>query len=120
MPKQFYTERDVEDLVNRGVMVLELCDDVVLTDLAYEKAKRLGLKLQREKEKPPAAPVRPYIAKPVQKPESRPTGSIPVSKNAEDIKVRVKNAVIARLGSKIDPVLLDSIIERVLVNVGVK
>ena len=45
MPKEFYTERDIEDLFKRGTTALELSDDVVLTELAYEKAQRLGVKL---------------------------------------------------------------------------
>ena len=45
-------------------MSLTLNDNIVLTDLAYEKAKRLGMSLVTAKAyKPPAAPVRPYISK---------------------------------------------------------
>jgi len=62
MSKVFYTEKDIEDLFARGVMTLEVNDQVVLTELAYEKAKRLGLKLlQQSPDNPPAAPVRPYL-----------------------------------------------------------
>jgi hypothetical protein len=45
MPKTFYTEIDIEDMVKRGTLSLEINDNVVLTDLAYEKANRLGVKL---------------------------------------------------------------------------
>ncbi len=45
MPKQFYTEKDIEDLVQRGIKSLQVTDEVVLTELAYEKARRLGLQL---------------------------------------------------------------------------
>jgi hypothetical protein len=38
MPKEFYTENDIEDLFNRGVRSLQITDHVVLTELAYEKA----------------------------------------------------------------------------------
>src|SRR6266498_982836 len=63
MPKQFYTERDIEDLFNSGARSLEVTDDVVLTELAYEKAKRLGFRLITDRaDTPPAAPIRPYIA----------------------------------------------------------
>ncbi len=63
MPKEFYTEKDIEDMVKRGVMSLEINDNVVLTDLAYEKANRLGMKLIRaQSDNPPAAPVRPYLS----------------------------------------------------------
>jgi len=44
MPKQFYTERDIEDMVAHGQMSLIVNDDVVLTDLAFEKANRLNFK----------------------------------------------------------------------------
>ena len=47
MPKEFYTERDIEDMFKRGTTALELSDDVVLTELAYEKAKRLGVQAHR-------------------------------------------------------------------------
>lgn len=46
MPKTFYTDHDIEDLVNEGATSLSIDgDNVVLTDLAFEKAKKLGLKL---------------------------------------------------------------------------
>jgi hypothetical protein len=44
-------------------MSLALNDNIVLTDLAYEKAKRLGLSLiSPHASTPPAAPVRPYLS----------------------------------------------------------
>lgn len=61
--KTFYTENDIEDLVQRGIMSLALNDNVVLTDLAYEKAKRLGMSLvSPHASTPPAAPQRPYLS----------------------------------------------------------
>src|SRR5512137_2001518 len=70
MPKEFYTERDIEDMFKRGILSLQVNDNVVLTELAYEKANRLGMQLLRERAvEPPAAPVRPYISQ-VQKPET--------------------------------------------------
>ncbi|MBA4383263.1 MAG: hypothetical protein C0410_00865 [Anaerolinea sp.] len=45
-------------------MSLTLNDNVVVTDLAYEKANRLGMSLVSPKTvQPPAAPVRPYLSK---------------------------------------------------------
>jgi hypothetical protein len=45
-------------------MSLTLNDNVVVTDLAYEKANRLGMSLISPKNaQPPAAPIRPYISK---------------------------------------------------------
>ncbi len=45
-------------------MSLTLNDSVVVTDLAYEKANRLGMSLISPKTtQPPSAPMRPYISK---------------------------------------------------------
>jgi len=150
MPKTFYTERDIEDLAKRGVISLLEDDDVVLTDLARDKAMRLGIELVREYERPPSAPERPYIAKlispsatmddagksanPPVGPE-RPYITKLISPSAEDpggetssaavstsgeLYENVRAEVIARLGDAVDPQLLDTIIRRVLQNVGVK
>src|SRR5687767_13454661 len=63
MPKEFYTEKDIEDLFQRGVRSLQVTENVVLTELAYEKAKRLDFQLITDgADNPPAAPVRPYIS----------------------------------------------------------
>ena len=122
MPKVFYTEIDIEDMVKHGVLSLEINDNVVLTDLAYEKANRLGLKLVRDKpENPPAAPVRPYVVQqlPQKQVEATPGGDAP--RPAEtDLAQRIHNAVVTRLGSQVDPGLLDTIIQRVLNSTGIK
>ncbi len=47
MAKEFYTERDIEDMWKRGVMSLQMDENVVLTELAYEKAQKLGMQLLR-------------------------------------------------------------------------
>ncbi len=131
MPKEFYTERDIEDMVKRGILSLELNDNVVLTDLAYEKANRLGMQLVRDKpENPPAAPVRPYIAQqqsPARQRRVYSTASTasaghlgrcqvvpPPQADGAELHQRIRNAVIARLGSQVDANLLDVIINRVL------
>jgi len=124
MPKKFYTERDIEDLVSRGVLSLELTTDVVLTELAYEKAERLGMRLVKETEQRPAAPVRPYISaalQPQTTAQSVPAAVSSVSASSSpDLNQRIKDAVIARLGGQIDPVLLDTIIKRVLNNISTR
>jgi hypothetical protein len=126
MPKEFYTEKDIEDLVKRGVMSLNVTDDIVLTELAYEKANRLGMKLVRaQADNPPAAPVRPYLS---EKSAARPTTAVaafaasapaPAAAPA-DLRGRIRSAVLAKLGSQVDPALLDTIIERVLKSTGMK
>ena len=116
MPKVFYTEHDIEDMVRRGTKALTLNDDVVLTDLAYERAGKLGMQLLRENEKPPSAPVRPYVAEA----KIKTTASQSVSPTApQDLRQRVRDAVLAKLGGEVDQKLLDTIISRVLDNVGI-
>ncbi len=120
MAKTFYTERDIEDMAGRGVMSVVVNADVVLTELAREKAERLGVKLVREHETPPSAPVRPYISTPspsaVDASKAAAKASAPQSK--ADLHKKVREAVIARLGNDVDAALLDTIIKRVLENVG--
>jgi hypothetical protein len=124
MPKEFYTEKDIEDLVRRGVMSLDVNEDSVLTDLAYEKANRLGMKLVRSNaDKPPAAPVRPYLSeKAVRGPATAAAvAATPVTATApSDPRGRIRSAVLAKLGTQVDPVMLDTIIERVLKSTGLK
>jgi len=127
MPKEFYTERDIEDMWKRGVMSLQMTENVVLTDLAYEKAQRLGMQLLRpvsdqrelvEKPvEPPAAPIRPYLSQ-----SSTPVASPVVAARTEDADLagRIRAAVVAKMGSQVDPQLLDIIIQRVLKSTGVK
>ncbi len=77
MPKEFYTERDIEDMWKRGTTSLRVDDNVVLTELAYEKAGRLGMQLVKEQPvEPPAAPVRPYLSQ-LQKPAAAPAVPAP-------------------------------------------
>jgi hypothetical protein len=126
MPKEFYTERDIEDMFKRGILSLQVTDNVVLTELAYEKATRLGMQLLRESHgqreqgtrpvEPPASPVRPYISQ-VPKPESTAVSSAPAE---TDLTVRIRAAVMAQLGNQVDSALLDVIIHRVLESTGVK
>ena len=128
MPKEFYTEKDIEDLHKRGVRSLQITENVVLTELAYEKAKRLGFQLITDRaDNPPAAPVRPYISE-AQTAHPLPANAVaasevspqPTSSNAKEIENRIRSAVIARLGNQVDTKLLDTIIHRVVKNVGLK
>jgi hypothetical protein len=96
-----------------------VCEDVVLTELAFEKAQRLGVKLVQTHPQPPAAPVRPYLSQPVT-PAAAQTGSpgAPALKDNEALRQRIRSAVKAKLGDEIDPQLLETIITRVLNNIG--
>jgi hypothetical protein len=124
MPKEFYTEKDIEDLVKRGVLLLDVNDNCVLTDLAYEKANRLGMKLIRSRpDNPPGAPVRPYISEKV---VARPAMAAAISAAPllpaaqDDLPGSIRSAVFSKLGTQVDPALLDTIIERVLKSTGLK
>ncbi len=134
MPRQFYTERDIVDMARGGVMSLEVTDNVVLTELAYEKARVLGITLvQVQPDNPPCAPVRPYL--------SSPRGISPSEPGQHDLGIRtpsegdalaekkpggvtleerIRNAVVARLGPQVDANLLEVIIRRVLNSTGAK
>jgi hypothetical protein len=133
MPKSFYTERDIEDLAKRGVISLLEDDDVVLTDLAREKAMRLGLEIVHKYDQPPSAPQRPYITQMVSPSATSPGGegsakssslskaSPPgVAKGSDELFESVRKEVMTRLGDGVDPQLLETIIRRVLQNVGAK
>ena len=133
MPKEFYTEKDIEDLVQRGIRSLQVTENVVLTELAYEKANRLGLQLITDKaDNPPAAPIRPYLSEPLTrqttpaKPTIAPVSPAPmlppspISSSANDVEKRIRSAVIARLGNQVDAKLLDNIIHRVVKGIGLK
>jgi hypothetical protein len=109
---------------------LQLTENVVLTELAYEKARRLDLQLITDSaENPPAAPVRPYIS---EQQASRPVSTLgpaapvveaqpkPAQSNPSDVEAKIRSAVIARLGNQVDAKLLDNIIHRVVKSVGLK
>src|SRR5512134_3348873 len=110
MPKEFYTEKDIEDLFKRGIRSLQVTENVVLTELAYEKARRLDFQLITDRaDNPPAAPVRPYLSEaqtthispkptigpvgPI--PEARPAVNSTPSQGGSDIEERIRSAVIA-------------------------
>jgi hypothetical protein len=116
MAKTFYTEHDIEDMARHGQRSLVIGDEVVLTDLAYESARKLGVELIQPHDTPPGAPIRPYFNQGGAL--SAPTAGSSVSMVA--LKERVKSAVRAKLGDKIDDSLVDRIIERVASDLGYK
>jgi hypothetical protein len=122
MPKQFFTERDIEDLAARGQFSLTMSEDVVLTELAFEKAERLGVKLIQPHALPPSSPVRPYLSEDASpKPVCKPCSEKASKPEAEgELRQRIRTAVKAKMGSQVDDTLLETIITRVLNNVGVK
>jgi hypothetical protein len=103
--KQFYTQRDIEDLVAQGTTILTLNDDIVLTDLARERAAELGLTLTADQKNQP-----PQVKLP----------GLPGSTNPDELTAKVKATVLARMGPGISETLLDAIIPRILAEVQAK
>lgn len=119
MGKVFYTEHDIEDMDRSGQRSLVVGEQVVLTDLAYESARKLGVELIQAHDTPPGAPIRPYINQSGTRAATSQPGqaaSIPL----DALKERVKSAVKVKLGDQIDEALLDRIIERVASDLGLK
>jgi hypothetical protein len=135
--KIFYTVRDIEDMHAAGVVEIELHDDVVLTDVAREKAISLGMHLnpvaqgaaQRQGPAMPRASATPQA-------KSRPSGggSAPPppaasaasqarpqsdsgAASSPDLVMKIKAAVVARLGTDKYNDLLDRIIPQVLAKI---
>lgn len=141
--KKFYTDKDIEELFHNGVKSLQMNDDVVLTDLAFDKARKLGL---LSDDSPPAAPVRPYLSdvKPrhsTRKPKpfdqtqgkvdsvssasSQPQPTLtpnpsPARERGIALEKRIREKVAAKLGDQVDAQLLDAIIKRALKVTGMK
>ena len=110
MPKIFYTERDVDDMKARGITSIDVTDNVVMTDLALERAMRYEMKINRAEHTAPKATYSPsvnLIASTVHTTVTR------NSDNAE-LRQRIKSAVLAKLDGQVDGALLDAVITRVL------
>ena len=108
MAKIFYTDHDIEDLANQGVTSIETSDDVVLTDLARDKARRLGIALVSQRDRARTA-----------KSDSNPPVDVAQSPKPEgDMESRVFFAVKKRLGDQVDDALLRTIVKRVITSLG--
>ncbi|WKZ48029.1 MAG: hypothetical protein QY306_01515 [Anaerolineales bacterium] len=129
--KKFYTDQDIEELFRNGVKSLQADDNVVLTDLAFEKARKLGMLAS---DAPPAAPVRPYlsdvitvhsqgradsVSSALSQPALTPNPS-PEGRGESALEKRIREKVAAKLGNQVDASLLDTIIKRTLKLVRVK
>lgn len=110
MAKVFYTERDIDDLQRRGVDSLEVDDNIVLTDLALERAMKLGIKIQRREPSSPQARFSPSVNTYAAYPKEPPRESMADL----ELKQKVKAAVLARLDGQVDEALLEAVIARVL------
>ena len=108
MPKIFFTERDIDDLKARGVTSLDVTDNIVLTDLAVERAIKHEIKLNRVEHSAPTASYSPSV---------NTYAAYPRESNSSidgELKEKIKSAVLARLNGQVDTALLDAVITRVL------
>jgi hypothetical protein len=133
--KTFYTDHDIEDMAKAGIKEIEVHDDVVLTDLALEKALKLGIRLRQQQSKPPVAAggrplLRPSVATASGAPPSSPltvassqsslgnpapvTQSADASLSGDEFRRRVKSALIERLGPGVPETMIDAAIHKVL------
>ena len=140
--KKFYTEKDIDELFKSGARSLRVDDTIALTDLAYEKAKQLGLQLLSDGAQLPTTanvPIRPYlsdaslnaatsiratpkvesVSPAVTQPALTPAARFQ-NEMGSDVAQRIRSAVLARLGNQVDVKLLDVIIQRVVKSTGVK
>jgi hypothetical protein len=110
MAKIFYTERDIDDLKARGVDSLDVNDNIVLTELAVERAMKHGIKINRRELSSPQASYSPSVNTHAAYPREAPREN---TSDAE-LKRKIKAAVLARLNGQVDEKLLDAVITRVL------
>lgn len=115
MAKNFYTERDIENLAASGEFTLNIGEDIVLTDLAQEKAQRLGIKLIQPYEGQPTKPGSPQH---LEKSNTNLSAADAALKFDDRLRQRIHIAVQAKFGDAFDSHLLDTIITRVLNNIG--
>ncbi len=127
--KIFYTVRDIEDMHAAGVVRIDIHDDVVLTDVAREKAVALGMAFNAVE---PANPAKTGLAppgtatsgmapsagsqqlpRPFPPPVSSPAQTHDSAAASQRV-MKIKAAVAARLGTDKYNDLLDKIIPQVM------
>jgi hypothetical protein len=101
MARTIYTERDIEDMVRRGVKELVLTEDAYLTDLARERAEKLGVSLRVGSSSSGMAAQTTVAQRP----------SVEIS---DDLVGKIKADVLAKLGPDIDAALIERIVRRVV------
>jgi len=108
MAKIFYTERDIDDMKARGVTSLDITDNVVITDLALERAMRYDMKINRaDSASLPKATFSGSVNLVAAYPRDAATSDV-------ELKQKIKSLVLAKLNGQVDASLLDAVITRVL------
>jgi hypothetical protein len=118
--KTFYTERDITDMHANGVTAIEIDDDVVLTDLARDKAIALGMqmKLVDKRSGQPNSLPRLAVAPQMQLSPAVAGPASPLPTAEPNLVAQIKSAVIAKLGTTAHNDLLDQVIPQVLARLG--
>jgi hypothetical protein len=118
MPKKFFTELDIEEMFAQGLRSFTVTEEMVITEMAYEKARSIGLRLVWADEKPPSAPVRPYLSE--TRANTPHMAAVKKITSNEDVRHRIHNAVKLKMGEQIQPDLLDQILDRILPKIGLE
>jgi hypothetical protein len=110
MAKIFYTERDVDEMKSRGVTSIDVTENIVITDLALERAMKYEMKIHRVESSPaPKAVYSQSVNLSVSSVHTMAQKPIDV-----DLKQKIKSMVLAKLDGQVDATLLDAVITRVL------
>ena len=107
MPKIFYTERDIDDMNARGVTSVDITEDVVITDIAVERAMRYGMKVNRAEPSSPKATFSSSVNLVAAYPREASSADV-------ELKQKIRSAVLAKLDGQVDAALLDAVISRVV------
>jgi hypothetical protein len=108
MPKIFYTERDIDEMKARGVTSLDITDNVVITELALERAMKYDMKINRgDSSSAPKASFSGSVNLVAAYPRADSAGDA-------ELKEKIKSAVLAKLDGQVDTAVLDAVISRVV------
>ena len=107
MPKIFYTERDIDEMKARGVTALDITDNMVITDLALERAMRYDMKINRPVHAAPTASFSGSVNLVAAYPH-------PGSAGDAELTHKIRSAVLAKLDGQVDTAVLDAVISRVV------
>lgn len=91
MSRRFITKQDIDTLADAGERVLEVDDQVTVTDVAREHAREREVRI-------------------VARDRATPPGALP--SDGLSVRERVRRTVIAQLGA--EPEQLDAVLDRVL------
>jgi hypothetical protein len=109
MAKIFYTERDVDEMRARGLTSIDVTDNVVMTDLAMERALKYEMKINRMGHgSAPQASFSPSVNLAASSVHTM------AQKSDAELKQKIKTLVLAKLDGQVDAGLLDAVITRVL------